>query len=311
VDSVASYFRQRHLHPTLINVVGANIPLEERALWKAMQKVGKEYAALGNLSFRAVASNLRSLLDEECLTYELKELHGGHHWWSLQHGISLLGLCAPICARERISKLFIASTFTRDFGILWGSHPLIDNNVRMGSTTVAHDAYEFTRQEKIRAILRKEITRQASVPPLIVCDAIPRSALNCSSCDKCSRTIVGLVLEGIDPRRVGFAANQETLEFLRARLERGTLSLRDDQVWSWKEIQRCIPSKLDHDLFGASEFFGWLRSFDIENSPGARKAKRQDPSAMTLRVFCWIPREYRALLLRLYRRTRTRSLRRG
>jgi hypothetical protein len=145
---------------------------------------------------------------------------------------------------------------------------------------------------------------------LIVCDTVPRSTLNCSSCEKCSRTIVGLILEGIDPRGLGFAVNQKTLELVRARLENGTHALQDHQVWLWKDIQRCIPSKLDHNLFGASEFFSWLSSFDLENSRGARKAKRQDISAMILRVFCRIPRAYRVLLLPLYRRKRKKSSRR-
>jgi hypothetical protein len=78
----------------------------------------------------------------------------------------------------------------------------------------------------------------------------------------------------------------------------------------WKDIQCHIPLKLDHDLFGAGEFFSWLRSFDVENSRGARKAKRQGARVMMLRVVCRIPKAYRALLFSLYRRTRTKTLRR-
>jgi len=309
VDSLASYVRHRQLHPTLIGVLGADIPLEEKAHWESVKKRNEGFAIAENLTFRTAASNLRAFLDQRFLIHEFrKKLHGRDWWGGLQQGLGMAGLCAPICARDGISQLLISATHTKSFKSPEASHPLIDNNIRMGSTKVVHDGYDLSRQEKIRHILKREIEDHPSKLPFRVCNSIPRSALNCSHCEKCARTIVGLILEDIDPRTLGFSVNHDTLGDLRSRLESGAFELTASLKWHWNDIQRHIPPSLDHDLYGARTFFMWFRSFDIENSRGAQKAKSNDPITILIGLHYRVPKTCRTLLQDLYRRARTRGL---
>jgi len=46
---------------------------------------------------------------------------------------------APLTYIEKVEKLYIASSFTDEIKLPWGSHPDLDNNVRWTNTRVEHD----------------------------------------------------------------------------------------------------------------------------------------------------------------------------
>ena len=119
-------------------------------------------------------------------------------WWgSVSHGLTLLGLVAPLTALKKIKTVIIAATHTKDFKEPWGSHPLIDNNIRWADVRVIHDGYELSRQKKIRYYI---IRYPHYLPYLRVC-YFSRNNYNCGYCEKCLRTIIALILEGINPTR--------------------------------------------------------------------------------------------------------------
>jgi len=96
---------------------------------------------------------------------------------------------------------------------------------------------------------------------LKVCNDPPQDLLNCCTCEKCSRTIAPLVLEGIDPNTCGFTVNRPTFELMMQSLEK-----KKFEGWTsgwWKQMQDLIPCEMETDRFGSKDFLVWLKSLNI------------------------------------------------
>ncbi len=145
----------------------------------------------------------------------------------------------------------------------WGSHPSIDNNISWANVKVFHDGYELSRQEKIRYVIKNYIRETGSYPLIRVCTKKITNQFNCSKCEKCYRTIIGLLLGGIDPNKCGFNIDSRTFRFIRQKLIKRKIMLGKDEVFMWKDIQEHTPATINHNLNDSKEFFGWFKDFDI------------------------------------------------
>ena len=121
-----------------------------------------------------------------------------------QHGIGLIGHAAPLAYLFNIDNLYIASSYTiKDKGkVTCASDPTIDNYVKFSDCHVIHDGYEYGRQEKIANICtyRKKIDKDIKLRVCWISD----SGENCNHCEKCIRTILGIVAEDENPVNYGF-----------------------------------------------------------------------------------------------------------
>ncbi len=214
---------------------------------------------------------MNGFLNERRLLSDYGEsLHEASWWASVQHGMGLLGICAPLTAVHDIQKIYIASSMAK--GITgkpwksWGSHPLIDDNVAWADLTVSHDGVELSRQEKIRFAIKPYIENTKNYPWFMVCNDPRRgNVLNCSICEKCSRTIVGLALEGIDPNLCGFKVDDRTFDHIKRKLLMRRLRFTHKQPNMWRDIQSCIPDPIISDIHGSRAFFEWLRTYEVHD----------------------------------------------
>jgi len=170
----------------------------------------------------------------------------------------------------------IASSSTPDslrHGKRWGSHPLIDNKLSWANIRVIHHGANLSRQEKIRYLLKDYIETHKRYPVLRVCYSQFREP-NCGKCEKCLRTITGLILEDIDPKKCGFNIGKDFFIFLKKSfLERRHNFYLGDKYGLWNDIQRHIPNKLSNDMYNSKEFFEWFRDFDLSENLGRRNLR--------------------------------------
>jgi len=263
LDSTASYIVHKNQKPNLIMVWGADIPPDRYDFLNKLENYYKKFAVQENVKINFVRTNMR-FLRESMLAFKFGKYLSDSSWWgALQHGVGLLGLCAPLTVTERIGTIFIASSHTQElFDYQWGSHPLIDNKVSWANVKVVHDGYELTRQEKIRNILKNYIENTGRYPLLRVCYS-QFDDFNCNKCEKCSRTITGLVLENIDPNRCGFNIGSDFFDSLKQNLMERKFILSLGRVFLWKDIQKYIPKEMSHNLYNCKEFFRWLKDFEF------------------------------------------------
>jgi hypothetical protein len=262
LDSVASSLAHLDEPQMLILVRGADVALDNERGWQRVRNDVEAFARRYGHDVTTITSTFRAALDERAL----QRVHPSiTHWWSnVQHGMGLAGLTVPLLVERGIGRLLIASTHTPTFRVAWGSHPTIDNHVASAGVRVEHDLHELSRQDKLRLVIARSEERRADQTNLRVCYAEPEGGGgNCGACEKCLRTMAGLVLEGRDPRRYGFSVSPEVaIARMRRRFDRLVVPFSANARWMWEDIQaRARLLQLGAAAYPA--YVEWLAGFDF------------------------------------------------
>lgn len=263
VDSLATFIRHRDEKPILVTIHGADIRVDNYQAWKEKVKDIKNFAQRNNVKLRIVHSNFYDMLNKVSLNIYREKLQGQSWYEKVMHGLALLGLCAPLTHMDNAGKLYIAATHSVKFNRPLGSAPEIDNVIEWSGTRCVHDGFSLSRQQKIQIIA--DYVRNNKMDLLLkVC--LKENGYNCSSgkCEKCSRTIVGLEIAGLDPNRYGFNIDGSIFPEIKESLKNKWV-MPPGIKYLWKDIQKHATKK-DIPHSEAEEFFNWLKSVKIEDT---------------------------------------------
>ena len=266
LDSVVTYALHADEHPLLITVGSTAENLETDETWEAMRSDVEAFARVSNTSNLIVLSNLRRMFNARALDTHFR--HAFTNWWGgIQHGFGMTGLAAPLSNAVGFSRLYIASTLSRTVSHPWGSDPLIDDEIAWSYLRVRHDAYDLNRHQKI-AVFAKYREQLGADLPLRVCDHAHGSVRNCGRCEKCCRTMTGLVLHGVDPTGVGFPPLSNA--HIVRQLERGAWELPRGTRSYWTDLQSLAQSAIraaspDPIAAAHQEYLEWLAQADFED----------------------------------------------
>lgn len=269
VDSILTYIKHQNEKPVLVVVNGADVHINNREAWNTAKQTSSEFAKKTAAKLRTLESNCRSMLNELMLAAHYDKNISFSWWAGVMHGLALLGLCAPLTHIDKISKIYLASSYTKEFLIPWGSHPEIDNNVRWAGTTAIHDGYEFSRQEKLFEIA-KYIKDNKKNFVIRTCWEQQKN-VNCSVCEKCSLTILELERAGIDPNMVGYEVNSNTFRVMKNLITHNCWLTRDGFPFMWKDIKNHIKPDQELPHPEAKEIMTLLMNTDFEKLKSKQK----------------------------------------
>jgi hypothetical protein len=233
-----------------------------------VRKMYSDFAKRQGLTINFVEANTCQILNDGRIAHDFhKILRGANLWESLQLPMVLLGLSAPLSI-GKFNRLINASDSSpptdsrareRRYKHPYASEPRINEKFAWADLRVTLDGYvdRFSKTSLIKEYLEKNEYH------LRVCNDPPLDRLNCSACEKCFRTIVPLVLEGVDPNNCGFRVNRSTFESMRYNLEKKKLESKRDR--RWKLMQGLIPGELETNMCGSREFLMWLRNLNIDS----------------------------------------------
>jgi hypothetical protein len=139
-----------------------------------------------------VYTNIRHLCDERTL------------WLDSFFGAVLAAMAHSFA--DRVSLMFIASSYDIPNLHPCGSHPLLDPEYSSYAMRIRHRDYELSRLEKIRIVSEWD----AAFQNFRVCLANVPDLLNCGRCEKCVRTMTELTALGLLNRTRAFAADEVT-----------------------------------------------------------------------------------------------------
>lgn len=233
VDAYATYIRSIDSNPDLITILGADMSIEDKSQWNDFTDFIENEELLKNNPKIYIESNVRDFY-----TYQVELLLKDIGWWGkVQHGLSLIGAVAPLSYLNGYSTLFIASSYTEQVAVAWGSTPQIDEKISWAGLKVNHDGYELKRQDKVDLIadFRKNKTLAFR---LRVCYSERNTDFNCSNCEKCYRTILGLVLAGENPNNYGFSIDGTFYNQMYAVLNHGSASVGMKYFW-WELMEKA------------------------------------------------------------------------
>lgn len=201
-DSFDTLIAHAEEHPTLVTLLGSDVKLSDTKGWELVSKHAFETAKQFQCENLFIASSFRLFLNEGALSAVVMPLANDGWWHGFQHGIGIISHAAPYVYLHKLKNIYIASSFTEKYKFTCASDPTIDNYLHMGKCATIHDGYEFSRQDKIRRIC--DYSRQTGTPiQLRVCWE-SSGGKNCCACEKCYRTICGILAEGESPTKFGF-----------------------------------------------------------------------------------------------------------
>jgi hypothetical protein len=259
VDSLTSYLKHKNEKPDLISICGLpDIPPFEQEFWSRVYTDILDLANCDGIQAFRVKTDMLMNLNRELLSKDFGV------WWypHTAVGLFLLSLCAPVTAVRGTGTIHIASGLAEGYQKHTGTSPSTDNKVSWADVNVIHDSYELSRQEKMRYLCQKE--NLPYLAHLRVCNETARaSKTNCGNCEKCMRTMISLLLEGIDPNRCNFTLDARKLRHIRDSFIKGRIRLSEVIVCFWRDMQKRIPEEIDTDIFGSKQFFTWFRNYDL------------------------------------------------
>lgn len=213
-QTLVSHFDEE---PDLISIWGSDIRYDNPDGWDVVHAGIAEVAQRFNLADIVIRSSFRIFDDEGALggTFSGKLKDG---WWhGVKHGIGLLGHAAPYAYLNGLSTVYIASSnCPADGPVRCASNPLIDNHVRFANCRVVHDGFEFSRQDKVHNVVAFQQKTGHKITLHVCWES--QSGGNCCRCEKCYRTMAGLLAEGADPMNFGFTLAAQTIPHLKNNL---------------------------------------------------------------------------------------------
>ncbi len=322
IDSTASYIQNRSKKPNLIIIWGLDISLDEDdEFWSRVKKSVLRMARREKIEINFMKTNLHEFLNEPILDICFHRYIESSWWLSIQFAISTAGLNAPLTVVKSIGTLLMASGITSDYKDPekvdfyqtpgWASN-YIHGNLGWADTITLYDAIELTRQEKIGLILKEELTKKDHNFELRVCGfpyywVAKDDAINCNNCEKCWRTIVGLVVAGIDPNHCGFRIDENFFPALRHQFISNQKEFLKSEgiLYLWQDIQKYIPTARDlknsKDLYNSNKFFNWFRNFDLSKR-GINPNRTYTRRLYFVHVYNHLPQHIRVILVKVQKK---------
>ena len=272
IDAFATYLRIKDKNPILATVHGADIELKDTVQWNNFRAFLDSESFLSSNEKTFIGSNLRTFY-----TYRVQLMLKDIGWWGkIQHGLALIGSLAPLSYTRGISEIYIASSYTKAIDISWGSTPEIDNITSWGGIKVNHDGYELKRQDKVDLIA--EYARDHNTPfRLRVCYSERRKGFNCNQCEKCYRTILGLILAGQNPNQFGFEVNARVYDDIIPLLQ-GEMSSRGMRYFWWELVEKSkgdISPFIFDDQESERELISQISKIDVDYHTTKKVSKWQ------------------------------------
>ena len=258
VDAFSTLISHVKEKPTLVTLWGSDIKLTDIKGWNIVKKHAIETAKEFNTDNLFIKTSFRLFLKEGKLGNLVYKKASDYWWHGFQHGIGLIGHIAPYAYKNKLDKIYIGATFTeKEKGkVTCASDPTIDNFVRMASCKTIHDGYEFTRQDKIHNIVKFRENSKKNFELRECWES--EGGKNCCSCEKCYRTIYGIISEKANPHEFGF--DIDNLNKIENELKH-KIVLSNILIPLWKDIQNRFIENKDF-LY---DQYKWIYNVNFEN----------------------------------------------
>lgn len=264
LDANCSYARIHDTNPLLFNIQGWYNRIDDK------NKVAetdvsdiKLFAKHESLECTFAKSNFALVVNEHVFRQKLQPKIKNSWWFGFNHSMAFISIAIPLAYKYGIKNIYIASSIPMGKFRICASHVTTDSEFRFAGTgKCVHDGSELSRQDKVRTVV--EYQKRIQKPyPIRVCSFNDH---NCCECEKCFRTVLGLVAEVVDVRDFGFYTEKALKEHWNEVMYRrsGLMSFKSERVLHWPYI--ITRMKQNYHLMNQEqkEFVDWFLSFDFD-----------------------------------------------
>ncbi|WP_226526477.1 peptidase [Metabacillus niabensis] len=259
LDAHTTFIRIKDKNPLLITEYGwheKDIQFSE--VWEAdkenAERFGESYG-LGNI---LIQSNYGTFMRASEIDHDFNKKLGDSWWHGLHHSLAIISAAIPLAYMLKVKCIYIASSNTPLHKVTCASDPTVDNEIKFASGMVFHDAYELTRQDKVKVVVDYYYERKKTVN-IRVCF---KNEENCCKCEKCLRTILGIVAEGKNPSAYGFNVPNNLSEHVKTYLNQEVKFFTDTFInIYWTLIQKRM--KENYTKIKYRDLLDWFLDYDF------------------------------------------------
>ncbi|WP_290394160.1 hypothetical protein [uncultured Duncaniella sp.] len=263
VDCHASLLRNLHKRPILLNIQGwyktdSDIDPVADADKMDIQNFGKEM----KLANSHVRSNFATVISDRFDRIYKKRL--GDSWWhGFLHSMAFISIAIPYAYNLGIHEIIIASSLTTGLNHLCASNSTTDSEFRFASSGFTlHDGFELNRQDKMHIIC--DYQKKTGNPYFMRVCSFHDS--NCCECEKCMRTVLGIIAECANPEDFGFHINDSLKNHWSKVLDKriALMGFNSEKVIHWPHIKKRMAQNYDSMTDEQRDFVDWFLSYDFD-----------------------------------------------
>lgn len=263
IDATASLIRHEHLSPILLNTNGWYCKNSDECnpVYDADFEAISRIAHTHDLHSIFVKSNFATFINGNKVNEVFGKIVNNTWWFGFQHSPAFLG-CAIVAGYHfRVRKIYIASSYTFGQNVVCVSDPRIDSCISCSEMTTVHDGYELSRQDKVKLITAYQ-AGTAKKAELRVCSF---NTHNCCCCEKCFRSMLALIAEGVDKlEQFGFDLDEPILDKTRYFIEYKAMELDHNHVVFWQDIVRRMGDNYQNLVH--KEVYDYLKNIDLDHA---------------------------------------------
>jgi len=263
LDALTTFIRVKSLKPLLITEYGWHgVEKQHSAVWEADKKNALQFACEHGLDNILIQSNYGTFIKAGHVDEDFRKRLGDTWWHGLHHGLAIITAVVPMAFKLKIACIYIASSNSPLRQVTCASDPSVDNEIRFASGIVRHDGYELTRQHKVKVVVDHFSTGGpgSRTIPIRVCF---QNEANCCRCEKCLRTMMGIIAEGKRPDDYGFPIAGNQFNHIHTWLDNEVKFLSDTFIAIyWQLIQkRMAENRLRIE---DKELLEWFLHYDFK-----------------------------------------------
>lgn len=275
VDAHVSYLRNRERKPVLCNIQGWHGDSNQAKLEAAVadRRDIAAFAEKEKLTFEYVTSNFAVLINVAQFDKSFRKKLGDSWWHGFQHSMAFISIAMPLAYLYGVHNIYIASSFALGHPGQCASYATTDIEFKFATVGgCVHDAFEMSRQDKIRYLVAYQKESHRSYP-VRVCSFNDR---NCCACEKCFRTILEIVAEDGNVRDFGFPINGSLKTHWEKVFQEKLygFGVKGEKLKHWPDSIRRM--KENYTSIEDKEFVDWFFTFDFvgEQKKALRKYYR-------------------------------------
>jgi hypothetical protein len=226
------------------------------------------FAVANGLHCNYPTTNARDILNYNKLIERLNPVVKTDWFSIVAQTLVLYSAMAPLSIR-RFDKLYFPATDCFETWFPYDAQtPALDDLLRWADLTTVHHGYihRHLKYPLVTRFCREHGLRIQScfLPSMYDCKSDFAFGYNCSHCEKCSYTIAGLSMLGIDPHGYGFTLISGTWAKMLHNLEtkQWKAPLNAHVHCFWLPLQRALPSNVPN-IRGSEDFFKWFRTAEL------------------------------------------------
>ncbi|MGE7120736.1 peptidase [Peribacillus sp. NPDC046944] len=258
LDAITTFIRVKDKNPLLITEFGWHeSDIEYSDVWQADKENAVEFAEKYGLENILVQSNYGNFINARNIDKDFSKKLGDSWWHGLHHSLAIISSAIPIAFKLKVEYIYIASSNSIGLEVPCASDPTTDNKIRFASGKVFHDAFELTRQDKTKVV----VDYFSNIEETINIRVCFKNEENCCNCEKCLRTILGIVAEGKNPKDFGFNIPNNLSYHVEKFLYDNIKFFTKINIMYWNTIKQRI--KENHNNISSEYRFDWFLSYNF------------------------------------------------